>query len=327
MTQQAELDARYDAQQSGGLLDHFETVDTSLGPQPVGFFVFPDGWSTARFLARRCVRSTQHPAVQSLGQSFRAQYGTDAGAAVAIHRHVQDNVLFVREKVERFQSAAYTLFDARHGDCDDHACAVFALAWNAGLPARLAFLESGPEPVHVFAEIFHDGQWHAAETTIAARYNEAPLAAAKRLRLDMRPDISGKTVYLPTQPSQLAGLGDYTVGHDLTTTKSYTVPPNGVVRLALEVSALTSLTTVQSSLADLGFVSIEAIDDRTLLTLDWPADWRNMYPTGAANRIVWVQCKWPKPTPQTFTRDDADWTVRGALGVDITTPPLLDQPP
>ncbi|MFO0562420.1 MAG: transglutaminase domain-containing protein [Polyangiales bacterium] len=85
---------------------------------------------------------------------------------------------------EVFQTADETI--ARGGDCEDLATLFVALARLAGLRARVVWLNQqihGSALNHVFAQVFVDGRWLDAESSIAgAQLGEAPGAAARRLR-------------------------------------------------------------------------------------------------------------------------------------------------
>lgn len=161
-----------------------------------------NGWDAARILDQLAEQDAEHPEVRELA-GMLASSSSSPGRVV--HEWVQQNVAFVREPGEVFQAAHYTIA-VRAGDCDDHARLVKALALAAGVPCRLAFLELGEQPAHVFPELYIDHTWQAAETTIAAELGEHPLDAAKRLGIVTRPDLAGSTVRLG-RGGQLA-IGD-----------------------------------------------------------------------------------------------------------------------
>lgn len=157
--------------------------------------IVKDGWAASRLLLEMSREDAADPEIRQVALTFRRDNGSDDRTARALHAFVRDTVLFVPEPVETFQSARYTLFSVRCGDCDDSARALFALAMAAGLRVRLAFLEQQGQPAHVWAQIYHDGSWHHAETTIAASYGEEPRAALARLGLGKgRRDVFGKEV-------------------------------------------------------------------------------------------------------------------------------------
>ncbi len=115
-------------------------------------------------------------------------YSRDEAIASAIHAYVQRNVRFTMEDNETFRSPVMTI-NCAEGDCDDHALAVASLALAAGLKARLLPMGAGGEITHVVAQVLHEGKWHYLETTLAARYGEHPLEAARRLQVTHRSDI------------------------------------------------------------------------------------------------------------------------------------------
>lgn len=160
-----------------------------------GHVVCRDGWAGARLLYELAREDARTPGARRLAVELRGADDDDAYAK-KLQRFVQDNIEFRHEQGEIFQGLGYTL-EHRYGDCDDHARVVAALAWAGGLPARMGFLHAGGDPSHVAALLGPYGEFSWAETTLAARYGEHPLAAAKRLRLlDAREDLSTKTVVM-----------------------------------------------------------------------------------------------------------------------------------
>lgn len=106
---------------------------------------------------------------------------------------VQRSVRFQWEPVETFQHTLRTL-ELGYGDCDDSARAVGALAASIGYRVGLGTL-SDPQgyPVHVAAMVEIGGTWLWLETTMAAYLGEHPLAAARRLGVQTRPDLVAGT--------------------------------------------------------------------------------------------------------------------------------------
>jgi len=147
------------------------------------------------------------PAVQTLARELVRAFGTNARTlAEELHAYVLATVEWRREGVETFQSSAETL-KCRYGDCDDHARLIFAVLSALRIPARLEILDNEKgEPAHAVTRALVGGRWTWLETSVPARFGEAPLAAAKRLgmhtRLNMPPGLSG-----------LAGLGDLVVNN------------------------------------------------------------------------------------------------------------------
>jgi len=157
--------------------------------------VFDDPWAAARLLFELAREDAADPVVRGWAlQILRATadaIGEPPGPtlspelrdafAEAIHANVQQQIRFVHEPKETFQSARQTMA-AGAGDCDDHARLVYALARAGGLSARLIFLEEEGQPVHVVAKLGTSTGYRWAETTIPADFGEDPLHALARLQ-------------------------------------------------------------------------------------------------------------------------------------------------
>lgn len=116
--------------------------------------------------------------------------------AASLQAAVKSLVRFRPEEVETFEHSLRTL-ELGYGDCDDHARLVAALGLAIGLDMGLAVLRDAEGyPRHVAATLLSpgvagrpEGLW--LETTIAARFGEPPMEAAKRLGIATRPDLVG----------------------------------------------------------------------------------------------------------------------------------------
>ena len=87
--------------------------------------------------------------------------------AQALYRYVVRNVRYQKDPVglETVQSPTVTL-SVGAGDCDDHSGLIAGLGMAVGLPARLTVVGySEDRIVHIFAELFAGGSWHAVDTT------------------------------------------------------------------------------------------------------------------------------------------------------------------
>jgi len=87
--------------------------------------------------------------------------------ARALCSWVQRNIDFVRDPVdvETVQQPEVTL-KLKAGDCDDHVGLIAALLQSIGLPVRLVVLGVDRDSFqHIYAEVFVDGSWRAADTT------------------------------------------------------------------------------------------------------------------------------------------------------------------
>ena len=143
-----------------------------------------DNVNAIRFLNRAAVNDTSDPEVRDPALRLLAAYPDHLPQAV--HTFVKLCVRFVREKHETFQHAKYTL-RRRAGDCDDHARCVVALILAAGGKARIVGVPNSKGKVaHVAPQAFDDDAWRWAETTVDAKYDEHPRAAARRLGLSRR---------------------------------------------------------------------------------------------------------------------------------------------
>lgn len=285
----------------------------TIGGAPVSQLVFRDGWQAARALGGLAIADAQEPELRQLGAVF-AQCFPDARArARCLLRFVQANVSFAREPVETFQSARVTL-ERRAGDCDDSARLLAALARCAGIPSRLAFLQTQGQPVHVFAELWTGSRYEAAETTIrGAELGEDPRAAARRLGVRLRPDLA--------QGEAIPMMGAI---HDLAQTDKVWTLPQGpaAVRLALEVPFLQPVTDLADGLKAIGLTEIQIIDPRAARPLEWPATWIAMRPAEPSStiRLAWGRYA---GAPRQLARDvgDPKYTVRAAQTNDDATPP------
>ncbi len=89
------------------------------------------------------------------------------GEARAIFDFVSRRVRYQKDPldVETVQSPTATI-EIGAGDCDDHCGLVAGLALAVGIPARLRVVGySEDRLVHIFPELFVDGQWFPADTT------------------------------------------------------------------------------------------------------------------------------------------------------------------
>jgi hypothetical protein len=169
----------------------------AAGDVVVTRMTFTDPWAAARLLFELAKEDAADPEVRAwalaIVDSVVAAHGDPPGPMIppevaadigpAIVKAVQENVRFVHEPKETFQSASVTM-RLGYGDCDDHARLVYALARAAGLPATIVFLERDEQPVHVVAKIA--GDW--AETTLPADYGEDPIDAYLRVQETLPPE-------------------------------------------------------------------------------------------------------------------------------------------
>lgn len=282
--------------------------------EPVRAFVQLEGpWDAPRLLERLAAEDAATlPLVRELGRAAARANPSPSARARALHAFVRRRVKFERENGEVFRSTAVTL-DRGAGDCDDSARALVALAKAAGLRSRFAYLESNGQPVHVYAEI-HDGRaWQPAETTIDARFAEAPLAAARRLGVKHRADLSGTPRHLDL--GEIDPMNPI-APHDLfTTPDTWEAPGRAIVRLLVEASALLQPGDVRGDLEALGFERVTVTDKKSDLDLDWPSKFTSANPSSPGVALFFVQAT-GGPVTRTFSRDQGRLHVRLAWQVD-----------
>lgn len=75
----------------------------------------------------------------------------------AIARWVQDNITYVNEGIETFQSPVETL-SSRYGDCDDFTTLIASLIESVGIPCQVVALEWDGEYRHIFPRAVLAGQ-------------------------------------------------------------------------------------------------------------------------------------------------------------------------
>lgn len=163
------------------------TSEGAENGEPRVKFECPSGWAAARFLLEAARADVNEPDVRALAARLRRAGGA---FAEAVHAFVASEIRFEKEEGEVFQSPMVTLARGA-GDCDCQARLVYALLSIGGVPARLAFLHRGGNPLHVLAQAWDRGRWRWLETTVrGARYDEHPLSAARRVG-QIRSDVGG----------------------------------------------------------------------------------------------------------------------------------------
>jgi transglutaminase-like putative cysteine protease len=154
---------------------------------PIALYACDSPEDAAAFLQNLTASDPGGPLVTAAAAKLAAIEVDDRGPLV--QQFVRGFVLYENEPRETFQTAEVTL-RRRSGDCDDHARLVVVLARALGIPARLVILRKDGIPVHAVAQLAdRSGVWHWAETTIAARWGEAPLDAKRRLGATSRADL------------------------------------------------------------------------------------------------------------------------------------------
>lgn len=142
------------------------------------------------------------PKVRALAARLWDEENGDADAfARRAHAIVRDDILYVDDADQIFRSSDVTLTIAE-GNCVNTARVLCALARAVGLEAIARPIRPHGEITHTAAQIRYGGRWHWAEATIAAHFDEEPLAAARRLGI-LRPDVAATR----TATMNVGGLG------------------------------------------------------------------------------------------------------------------------
>jgi hypothetical protein len=185
------------AARSAGLhLDQVEPIVLADGSTELASRMsFSDPWAAARLLQILADEDASDPVVRSWSLAILDAVAEDLGEdasgptlspelvdayARALHANVQQQIRFIHEPKETFQSARVTLA-LRAGDCDDHARLLYAAALAGGLPAQLLFNDEDDQPVHVVTKLRDSSGWQWAETTLGAQFGEEPFDALDRL--------------------------------------------------------------------------------------------------------------------------------------------------
>jgi len=124
-------------------------------PVKVRRIVFPSQADQIRFLREMVSRYRGNQLVREKAIDIVFRWARCAPKAklchaVAIGRWVQQNITYVNEGVETFQSPVRTL-TWRRGDCDDFATLEAALLESIGIPAELVGLHWRGQFRHIFA--------------------------------------------------------------------------------------------------------------------------------------------------------------------------------
>jgi hypothetical protein len=245
-------------------------VDTPVGRVIVARFEGPDNEAAFRLLCEFAADDVGDPVARTIGLQLRQRFGPDqVRMAKALQKWVQENVQYLREPTETFQAPWYTVRTGV-GDCDDHANLVHAIAQNAGLKARIVPVRNREGTIsHACTQIYVDGVWSWAETTLQADFDESPRVAASRLRAEGRTDIAGgegdpMTVVL-TGPNIPLRHG---------------VRYRGRARVDTP-KMLTPATSIKAFFEDTGFADVAIYTEASSLPADWPQDQREEISGGA----------------------------------------------
>ncbi len=269
-------------------------VDSPEGPLCVGTFDTGDNEGAFRLLCEFAVDDVGDAVARSIGLNVHQRFAPDeARMAQAIQSYVKKNVAYLPEPVETFQAPWYTL-KLGVGDCDDHANLVHAVARNAGLKARIVPVRDKQGRIrHACAQMLVDGVWSWVETTLDADFDEAPKAAANRLKATSRSDISG-----------IEGAAMTTVLTGATIPLRHGVRYRARARVDAP-KALTPSSTIAHLFEDSGFTGVTVYTDASTLPADWPGDQREEIQGGALGGwTAFIEGTWnlsdqgiPRPEP------------------------------
>jgi Transglutaminase-like superfamily len=118
------------------------------------------------------------------------EHERELALATSLHRHILATFRYQAEEEENILTPGVALAMGE-GDCEDHAMLLVAYARATGLDAYVTPLKNElGEITHAVAVIMVNGTPRWAETTVAAAFDEHPLAAVRRLQLAReRPDV------------------------------------------------------------------------------------------------------------------------------------------
>jgi len=146
----------------------------------------PTHEAKVRLLDKLGAYDARLPEVRRIAELAAAGSASPVEQIAKLHAFVRGRVLFTGEPSETF-SPTLRVLELGAGDCDDHTRVMLALLRSMGHKA--APMTLGSPPRHVAAGVVLDGRQWWLETTIDAHPGEHPLAAAKRLGIQTRPDL------------------------------------------------------------------------------------------------------------------------------------------
>jgi transglutaminase-like putative cysteine protease len=257
-------------------------VETPVGRVIVARFEGENNEAAFRLLLEFAADDVGDPVARTIGLELRQRFGPDqVRMAKALQEWVKQHVVYLAEPTETFQAPWYTVRTGV-GDCDDHANLVHAIARNAGMKARIVPVRNREGLIsHACTQIFVDGVWSWTETTLDADFDEAPRAAASRLRAEGRSDIAGAegdamTVVLTGANIPLRQGLRYRARARVDTPKM-----------------LTPASRIQAFFEDTGFKDVLVFTTAAALPADWPADQRQEISGGALGGwTVFVEGTW-----------------------------------
>lgn len=160
------------------------------GPSQV-WHDLPNGFAKTDLLRQMVITGSSEPLVRHTAGVIVANVSnTDHLERLRrLHRFVRDSVPYLRETVEMFAPATYTL--EHGGDCDDHVILLAALAWSLRYPWIVEPVGDPSGPEHYSLRLgappslnpWGDAKttWWQTETTVPAQFGEPIDSIAERL--------------------------------------------------------------------------------------------------------------------------------------------------
>jgi len=164
-----------------------------------------DHQAKVRFLGLLAEYDAGLPDVRRIAELVVAGAADTSEQVERLQQFVQQRVTFTGERDETFSPTIRTLAHGV-GDCDDSSRALMALLRSLAIPTKLATLPEGGVPLHVAPMVKLAGKWHWVEPSVAAQLGEHPLAAARRLGINTRPELAGLGTVNPDEPEAELGV-------------------------------------------------------------------------------------------------------------------------
>jgi len=116
------------------------------------------------------------------------------GQAIALGQWVQDNITYVMEMPETFQTPTTTVAES-YGDCDDFSTLIASMCESIGIPCELVGMEWGSQfgDLGILARLFDQSRYYRhifprAVVNVGGRVIRIPLDATLSAPLDGRQD-------------------------------------------------------------------------------------------------------------------------------------------
>lgn len=161
-------------------LHHMRLLNTWLGDNgPTLQVDFKDLDEQLRYLRRVVTEARMKPQIRAKAMSIIQNAGCPSRdkkcQAIAIGQWVQDNVYYVHELPERFQTPEETL-RTLSGDCDDSTVLIACLLETIGIQSQLVCMKIGMNWSHIFpvAIMEPSRKWLPLDSTMSTPISEVP---------------------------------------------------------------------------------------------------------------------------------------------------------